>query len=956
MQEPAFSYNYLISNLSGEFDKWYSLTLTFDESLVEMPFDDRKRQVFIRISDNIRNIGYSFHDRDRSDLEEFVTYVDRLYRVNNWIMHLKGEFRTTEGNAISLTDLINYIRNSTDFNRFKKNWHIAVDYREKSLPHLFSIIKNIQDENEYPVFYPYWQSMYKWLNKTNICSYDGLRDFYRSFQVEGGIRRYKAFGASLNLYHVQYLKYAITTNLSPALIDECRALIKDWHLKNEEFLNKIDNVMQKMDFLNVDKWRVLNETLFKSYVNTYSALADQRETQPGISMVKELETFGILGNVTEKDYASYYTIARELGIFYQDDNGEFVLGPIAQKYRDGEMTYSDYLKYYILNSEFLIAGEVVHPFEVVTEILQNESLEIDILSAKAVKLIPEEYSSDNNAKEHLARFLKRAVEANLLVYDNKEYRLAKDLAQIKEAIGKSGLSITDFELKFIGNQKTKQKNVVLEMINKEIPPTILDYKNDGRTNGDKSVIKTQFPLNQILYGPPGTGKTYNTITLALNIMGIPYTDYEDAKEKFIEEQGRRLEFVTMHPSFSYEDFIEGLKPKPDSGRGGRIVFDYKPGIFREICIRSENAMTGDSAEEPTMSLSNEDILSIAFFLAKYNGRMKTEKKANEFLHYESDYDAFQHIGELIGYNPNSIKNHRDKFDFMFPDKENYTSRRGWKPRNPDGGLDNSERWPYQDVYEKLDILPFDDVANLVKGLLQTQLNNTRTYDENTNHVIILDEINRANISKVLGEVITLLEVDKRDKFNVRLPSGSTFSVPSNLYIIGTMNTADKSIALVDIALRRRFRFVGMYPDKTILERVLKEKAWNEDEIKKRIYLMESLNSIIRQKKKSDFTLGHSYFMESIPLEDIIDQQILPLLMEYFQYNADDVKNLLEKQLRNQKNKELKLMPTGIYIDTEIFEKTGELRIKRPYMIPKGPSSGISTDEDQNPGGDESTED
>jgi 5-methylcytosine-specific restriction protein B len=153
-----------------------------------------------------------------------------------------------------------------------------------------------------------------------------------------------------------------------------------------------------------------------------------------------------------------------------------------------------------------------------------------------------------------------------------------------------------------------------------------------------------------------------------------------------------------------------------------------------------------------------------------------------------------------------------------------------------------------------------------------------------NHVLIIDEINRANISRVFGELITLLEEDKRygreNALTATLPSGESFSVPSNLYIIGTMNTADKSIALLDIALRRRFEFIGMYP--------------RYDLIPPAAAMLQALNEKIRDKKGADFMIGHSFFIgkgtEDIPA--VFNRKIIPLLYEYFNNRHDQIKEVL----------------------------------------------------------------
>ncbi|GAL74309.1 AAA_5 ATPase [Nonlabens ulvanivorans] len=155
-----------------------------------------------------------------------------------------------------------------------------------------------------------------------------------------------------------------------------------------------------------------------------------------------------------------------------------------------------------------------------------------------------------------------------------------------------------------------------------------------------------------------------------------------------------------------------------------------------------------------------------------------------------------------------------------------------------------------------------------------------------NYVIIIDEINRANISRVFGELITLIEKDKRSHGKIpltaTLPSGDSFIVPSNLYIIGTMNTADKSIALLDIALRRRFQFIPMYPD----------SSSTSDKVVHDAIIMDTINKEIIDRKGHDFTIGHSYFMgDDYELKDSINNKVLPLLLEYFMNDYDEVKKI-----------------------------------------------------------------
>lgn len=176
-----------------------------------------------------------------------------------------------------------------------------------------------------------------------------------------------------------------------------------------------------------------------------------------------------------------------------------------------------------------------------------------------------------------------------------------------------------------------------------------------------------------------------------------------------------------------------------------------------------------------------------------------------------------------------------------------------------------------------------------------------------NYVIIIDEINRANISRVFGELITLIEPDKRSHGEIplvaQLPSGDKFLVPSNLYIVGTMNTADKSIALLDIALRRRFEFEAMYPLYKIEGHVVND-----------VDILENLNARIASTKGYDFQIGHSFFMDSkedkYNLVKRMNNKVIPLLLEYYMNDDKEVKGILESSGLEIDEREWPLRITG----------------------------------------------
>lgn len=211
-------------------------------------------------------------------------------------------------------------------------------------------------------------------------------------------------------------------------------------------------------------------------------------------------------------------------------------------------------------------------------------------------------------------------------------------------------------------------------------------------------------------------------------------------------------------------------------------------------------------------------------------------------------------------------------------------------------------------------MAFKTVDGVFKKIADKALQDT----SGNNYVIIIDEINRANISKVFGELITLIEDDKRwgelNETCVTLQSGDVFAVPNNLYIIGTMNSADKSISLIDAALRRRFSFIEQLPNVMLVDDVLMRKVLQELNIK----LVDELES-------TDLLVGHSYFMNRSKddLCDVLNNNIIPLLCEYFYDNKKKVASILQETIKKSDAK--------IEI---VDEKVGRLKVK-----PKGDADG-----------------
>ena len=641
----------------------------------------------------------------------------------------------------------------------------------------------------------------------------------------------------------------------------------------------------------LDSWRKINEKLFTAYISCYNKLSKDSTLTAADELVKALSDNGILGKVTINDYGSAYIPAREIGIFYNDENNNTILGTNAQKFIAGKLSYEDYMKQYVLNYRALINGNIISPFEIIRDHSLTGSIE-----KKADEIFKDcnKYFSDglkdSLAKAGMIKFIERAIEANLISDSNKNYKiLDPKIYNIK--FSKFKMTPNDFQERYLGGSAKSQENYVKEIIDRPEPTPKL-----------RNIMT--YPLNQILFGPPGTGKTYSTITKALDIIGVEYNSYKEAQELFQGELGKRIEFVTMHQSFSYEDFVQGLKPlKPKKGEG--VIFDYKNGVFKEICRRAN--LKNKEYDDYHMSNSKVDfdlVIEFAFKDLIENDQPVTIERGNTpfKIHELNDQTLWFETSKGTKHERYTLA--KKTLKAIYEEGENKIITSGNK-----GYFDAA-----------LDYLNKKSVE--LQKKLKTKLNP----DDNRNFVIILDEINRANISRVFGELIALIEKDKRDgKLTARLPSGEAFTVPSNLYIIGTMNTADKSIALVDIALRRRFEFKALYPDPNILKEVLEKNGFSNDDMQQRVNMLTCLNRIIRAKKSVDFEIGHSYFMEDDTLINILNKQVLPLLNEYFMYDLKKVKDIIEK---TQKDKEGKSIPKpGIVFNKRIWEDRGLLEVE-----------------------------
>ncbi|AZB44742.1 hypothetical protein CEF21_05100 [Bacillus sp. FJAT-42376] len=468
-----------------------------------------------------------------------------------------------------------------------------------------------------------------------------------------------------------------------------------------------------------------------------------------------------------------------------------------------------------------------------------------------------------------------------------------------------------------------------------------EYQNqEVEVKDDMSQIT---PKNIIMYGPPGTGKTYQTIYKSLELLD-PSVDRDllnnpnrrsEAVELFNQyKEKNQITFCTFHQSYSYEDFVEGFRFIPE-----KDGYEVKDGLFKTLCHMakpqtSERQTTYQFDESKInffkMSLGNiydsntenkfkycieNNVIALGYggeidyenchdksmiekeFRAKYPTetsfnidameRFKNWMDVDDIVIISSGNKRARAIGKITGdyyYNPNSEIGYRHfrSVEWLYTDTE-----------LPVQSILTAKRFSQQTIY----MFGREDInIESLKSLLSDR---SETSQDEKQFVLIIDEINRGNVSKIFGELITLIEPDKRlgmeNELSVTLPySSDDFAIPNNIHIIGTMNTADRSIALLDTALRRRFEFVEMLPDYSLLP----EDAEGID-IRR---MLRTINERIEYLYDREHVLGHALFLGSKDTAfylEVMQTKVIPLLQDYFYENWEQIELVLGGSGKNE---------------------------------------------------------
>ena len=501
-----------------------------------------------------------------------------------------------------------------------------------------------------------------------------------------------------------------------------------------------------------------------------------------------------------------------------------------------------------------------------------------------------------------------------------------------------GEEIQQIMLNEIKGFKNKPLNLAVQTLfwcMKDYMKEELDKKMTTETNNsskgtwyDDVVRIWERRKNVVLYGAPGTGKTYDVPELAVRLCDPAFMATEPSREEIVSRYNqlkteKRIAFTTFHQSLDYEDWIEGLRPVVN--KNSQVTYKIVSGIFKELCEEAErpvdkdkqvdisdNAViwkvslqgTGDNdvrrecMENNHIRIGWDDygpVISDETDWSVYNGEGKqildayiNKMKIGDIVMSCYSSQTIDAIGVVVG-------------DYEFEDKfPNYkrVRRVNWLVKNINENIvemNDGKTMVESSVY-RLNSITLNDV----KSILEKYDTSSKMEENDKAYVMVIDELNRGNVSKVFGELITLLEADKRkgriNAESVVLPySKKAFHIPNNVYLIATMNTADRSLGSLDYAIRRRFAFIAEKPfgldvkgfDEDLFEKVSSLFVKNFDDYKESGWdptmKLEPADTLSDEYKPEDVWIGHSYFLmqdEEDNTSNRLLYEIIPLLEEY----------------------------------------------------------------------------
>jgi Cdc6-like AAA superfamily ATPase len=902
----------------------------------------------------LKEDSYKFKESDTDKLSLFISQINGIIRIANRINNFKEGTTLDNGKTLKLFELFNTIKSTKQFIDFD----FTLNKNLKSfIVHLFSVVKHCQSPETYPIYYKYWKNILGEVLKKDD-DYDSLCSFYQTIPSPKHLSLGTYFGAlgtvlARKISENQIIqeeddknyKYIRNKILNIHYFDIITGykrkpnyyLIGSKYGKNNDvdvFPKMLENNVVSVGFashLDLGDFYLTDDAEIVEYLkeenevrNSYNALKLFLNIKVGDKVAIKasgspkgkkgfLSIVGIFEVVQNKDGEVYSHDPDGLG---HTLNVKVVDAPIYKEFELGgygstvhKLSKQDHINQIFnqTNKKKSLFLETKDKFEnsifenyikflrkINSELVLNSNDERVVYSVRDNRLnftVGQRYSFNlylNDSRGIYGVISKEKLLDSSEPYDGNPPQPFYNYYTDFEPSNKDWSSITE-AIKDELNRTTKSG--FIRHNNSDFENYVFELSKETALNNDNMKLS----LNTILYGPPGTGKTH--------ILKNQYMDM----------------FTTSESSITRQDFIKDIIQNCSWWQvialavlelGKTKVAD----IFNHEYVQVKAQLSNSTTVTPTIwgqlqSHTVEDCEHV-----KVSRRMppmifnKTEKSEWEILQNEVEEQS----PELLELktkieNFESVPNKRiERFEF----------------------LTFHQSYSYEDFIEgiKPELSESDVSYKIEEGVFQKMCNRARN-DSSNNYAIFIDEINRGNISSIFGELITLIEDDKREgtqnEIKATLPySKKHFSVPNNLYIIGTMNTADRSVEALDTALRRRFSFIEMNPEPEKL---------NTDEFKcagiDLAALLNAINSRIEKLLDKDYCIGHSYFMtiknRQSPLEEIkiiFQNKILPLLQEYFYGDWGKILLVIGKEFVATKENTIKFLSTDSYEDFEEYDE------------------------------------
>lgn len=965
IQDCQLSFSEITEDHKTDYDQIFNREKDWLNNVEEKTFrlSENVRDDIEFVISKLKEEGYKFKESDTDKLSLFISQINGIIRIANRINNFKEGTTLDNGQTLKLFELFNTIKSTKQFIDFD----FTLNKNLKSfIVHLFSVVKHCQSPEAYPIYYKYWKNILGEVLKKDD-DYDSLCSFYQTIPSPKHLSLGTYFGA---------LGTVLARNISE------NQIIQEEDDKNYKYIrNKILNI-HYFDIITGYKRKPNYYLIGSKYgenndVDVFPKMLENNVVSVGFASHLDLGDFYLTDDAEIVEYLKEENEVRNsynaLKLFLNIKVGDKVAikasgSPKGKKgflsivgifevvqNKDGEVYSHDpdglghTLNVKVVDApiykEFELGGygSTVHKLSKQDHINQifNQT------NKKKSLFLETKDKFENSIFENYIKFL-RKINSELglmpnderVVYSVRDNRLNFTIGQrysfnlyLNDSRGIYGViskeKLLDSSKPYDGNPpqpfynyytdfepSDKDWSSITEAIKDELNRTTKsgfirhnnsDYENYVFELSKETVVNNdnmKLSLNTILYGPPGTGKTH--------ILKNQYMDM----------------FTTSESSITRQDFLKDIIQNCSWWQvialavlelGKTKVAD----IFNHEYVQVKAQLSNSTTVTPTIwgqlqshTVENCEHVKVARRMPPmiFN---KTEKSEWEILQNEVEEQSPELL-ELKSKIENfeSVPNKRiERFEF----------------------LTFHQSYSYEDFIEgiKPELAESDVSYKIEEGVFQKMCNRARN-DSSYNYAIFIDEINRGNISSIFGELITLIEDDKREgkpnEIKATLPySKKHFSVPNNLYIIGTMNTADRSVEALDTALRRRFSFIEMNPESEKL---------NTDEFKcsgiDLAALLNAINARIEKLLDKDYCIGHSYFMtiknRQEPLEEIkniFQNKILPLLQEYFYGDWGKILLVIGKEFVETKENTIKFLSTDSYEDFEEYDEKPIYNFTKP---------------------------